>query len=542
LIVGKNGAGKSTITDAITYGLYGKAFRNINKPQLINSLNQKNMVVEVIFKIGTFRYRVVRGMKPNIFEIYQNDKIINQDAASRDYQEVLEKQILKMTYKSFCQVVILGSASFVPFMGLPTGQRRAIIEDILDLEIFSRMNVILKDKVGSNATLVKDAEYEIKMIDQRIKLQKQHLETMMKDVDGLIADLNSKISHDSEHIQQLFLEISENNSTRESMLENVNDDPSKLTTRLSKLNTYFAQLNKKIATLNNEISFLKDNDNCPTCQQEISQTFKCEHIDIKKTAISETEAGLDKVKEEVQKAQTNLNEINEVYRLCTELNVENNVAMSTITALENSIKNHKNDIDKLKEKRESFTTDGNSLVSLDNEKKSLETKKMKLLSEKELYNVALVILKDSGIKAKIIKQYIPIINKYINKYLSAMDFFVSFELDENFKETIKSRFRDEFSFESFSEGEKSRISLCILFTWRTVAKLRNSAATNLLIFDEIFDGSLDGDGTEEFMKILDIAAPESNVIVISHKTDAMLDRFDRVLKFEKVKNFSQLVD
>lgn len=540
LIIGKNGAGKSTITDAITFALYGKAFRNINKPNLINSINQKNMLVEIAFDIGNFRYRVVRGMKPNIFEIYQNDKMLNQDAASRDYQEVLERQILKMSYKTFCQVVILGAASFTSFMGLPAQKKREIIEDILDLEVFSTMNVLLKEKAQNNTTNVKDVDTEIRILDQKIKLQKEHLDIMTKDVNTLIRDLNDKIFNDKQKIEELRIVIQENNSTRENLMEGVEDDPTKLSTRYNKMNSIFDQLNKKVNSIKKEIDFLENNDNCPTCHQDITQEFKCEHIGLKNAAIEDTQDSIHKLDWEMRKTKENMDEINSIFETCSDLNLENTISINSINSLEGSIKNHQKDIDKLKEKRDSFHDEGNSLASLENEKKFYDKQKEKLLSDRELYSTALMMLKDTGIKAKIIKQYIPIINKNLNKYLQAMDFYISFELDENFKETIKSRFRDEFSFESFSEGEKARITLCILFTWRTIAKLRNSASTNLLIFDETMDGSLDADGTEEFLKILKIAAPESNVFVISHKRDAMLDRFDRVLSFDKIKNFSQM--
>jgi DNA repair exonuclease SbcCD ATPase subunit len=542
LVVGKNGAGKSTMLDAITYALFARPFRKITKPQLNNSINKKELVVEIEFKIGSMEYLIRRAQRPNIFEIFQNGIMINQDAANRDYQEVLEKQILKMNYKTFCQVVMLGSASFVPFMQLATGARREIIEDILDLQIFSTMNQLAKEKERSNSTDVKDVEYEMKMVEKQITLQEKHLEELLKDVDALISNLNVKITDAKSSIVTFNESIVENNAERKRLLAEIKEDPSKITTRLGKINALHSQLNSKIDRLSDEISFYETNDVCPTCHQDISSDFKHEHVHSKETVMQETREGLDRLNEEMEKAKTRLDEVNSVYEICSQMNIKNSVAFSSIESLEKQIIQNQNEIKQLQDKRSGFKGDENGLAKLNKELKKLENKKIKLLEEKSLYGAALILLKDNGIKAKIIKKYVPIINKYINKYLASMDFFISFELDENFNETIKSRFRDDFIYTSFSEGEKGRINLAILFTWRTIAKLRNSASTNLLIFDEIFDGSLDVDGTEEFMKILETAAPDSNVFVISHKTDAMLDRFDRVIKFEKIKNFSEIVE
>jgi DNA repair exonuclease SbcCD ATPase subunit len=542
LIVGKNGAGKSTMLDAITYALFARPFRKITKPQLKNSINKKELLVEIEFKIGSSEYLIRRGQQPNIFEIFQNGVMINQDAANRDYQEVLEKQILKWNYKTFCQVVMLGSASFVPFMQLATGARREVIEDILDLQIFSTMNQLAKDKERNNSTDVKDVEYEMKMVEKQITLQEKHLEELVKDVDALILKLNVKIEDSRSQIEDLNESILENNAERKRLLAEIKDDPSKITTRLGKINAIHSQLNNKLERICEEINFYETNDVCPTCHQDISSDFKHEHVQTKETIMQETRDGLDRLNEEMLNAKARLDEVNAAYEVCSQLNIKNSVAFSSIESLEKAIIINQNEIKALQTKRSGFKGDENGLSKLNKELKKLEAKKIKLLDEKALYGAALILLKDNGIKAKIIKKYVPIINKYINKYLASMDFFISFELDENFNETIKSRFRDDFIYTSFSEGEKGRINLAILFTWRTIAKLRNSASTNLLIFDEIFDGSLDVDGTEEFMKILETAAPESNVFVISHKTDAMLDRFDRVIKFEKIKNFSEIVD
>jgi DNA repair exonuclease SbcCD ATPase subunit len=526
--------------DAISYALFARPFRNIRKPQLKNSINKKELLVELEFTIGSSYYRVVRGQIPNVFEIWHNGVMLNQDAANRDYQEVLEKQILKLNYKTFRQVVVLGSTSFVPFMDLPTGARREIIEDILDLQVFSMMNNILKERAGSNVSSVKELTYELKLIEQKIELQKKHVDAMVRDAESLISVLNDKIKSALESITEHDVKVRANSAKRDELLESVQDDPSRVRNRLAKLNALSSQITSKIDSVREDIKFYEDNDVCPTCHQDISHDFKHEHVHSKEQVLRETREGLDKLEDEINLTKEKLKFVVEVHDACSQINLENTVALSTIQSLENQIRQHQREIRELQDKKSSFHGDENDVKKLEREKKSLEKKKSKLLGEKDLYGAAAIMLKDSGIKAKIIKKYVPLINKYINKYLTAMDFFVSFELDENFNETIKSRHRDDFSYTSFSEGEKSRINLAMLFTWRSIAKLRNSASTNLLIFDEIFDGSLDGDGTEEFMKILSLAAPEANVIVISHKTDAMLDRFDRAIKFEKVKNFSQI--
>lgn len=538
LVIGKNGSGKSTLADAICYALFARPFRNIRKPQLKNSINKRDLLVEIEFYVGSTPYMVRRGQVPNVFEVWQNGVMLNQDAANRDYQEMLEKQVLKLNYKTFCQVAILGSASFVPFMQLATGQRREIIEDILDLQVFTAMNGILKERASNNVTSVKELSYEMRLIEQRIELQEKHLADMTRDAESTIAALGDKVASALEAMRDANAKIENNAAKRAALLASVSDDPNKIRDRLYKLTSLSTQLSSKVSSIRDEISFYNDNDVCPTCRQDISADFKTSHVSCKEVNLNETIDGLDRLHLEVEATRDRLNAISRVHEECSELNVENTVAMSTIQGLETQIAQHRREIEELNEKKSTLHGDESGIKKLEREKRSLEKKKSKLLSEKDLYGSAAIMLKDSGIKSKIIKKYVPIINKYINKYLTAMDFFVSFELDENFNETIQSRHRDDFSYSSFSEGEKARINLCTMFAWRAVGKLRNSASTNLLIFDEIFDGSLDGDGTEEFMKILSVAAPEANVIVISHKTDAMIDRFERVIRFEKVKNFS----
>lgn len=537
LIVGKNGSGKSTLADAITYVLFGKPFRKINKPQLLNSLNGKDLVVEIEFSIGSTRYKVIRGQKPYFFEIYKNEVLLNQDAAVRDYQEVLEKQILRMNYKTFCQVVILGAASFIPFMSLPTGSRREIIEDILDLQIFTTMNQLLKEKIATNSSSVKDIEYEIRLVDSKIVLSKEHHEALKRDTEQLIEDLRSKIVDSKKFISKTNEDILSNSRKREELLDGL-DDPSKISSRLGKVNSLSSQLSAKLSRLDEEISFYNDNETCPTCHQLITLETKHEHLESKTKIHLETSEALVTLRDRIVSTKNKLEETNKIYDECTALNMANASLMSSISSCEKTIVSFTKEIETLENKKTSLGAE--DIDKLESEKKALEKKKKKLLQEKEVYGISSIMLKDSGIKSRLIKQYIPIINKNINKYLSSMDFYVSFELDENFNETMKSRHRDEFSYSSFSEGEKARINLAVLFTWRVIAKLRNSASTNLLILDETFDNSMDGDGVEELIKLLDASSEDSNIVVISHKTDAMLDRFDRTIKFEKIKNFSEM--
>ena len=541
LIVGQNGAGKSTILDALSFVLYGKPFRKINKPQLINTINGKNCVVEVEFDVGKKKYKVIRGIKPNIFEIYHNGEMINQSADVKDYQELLEKTILKLNHKSFNQIVILGSASFVPFMQLPAAHRREIIEDLLDIQIFSVMNSLLKDKIATNRTTITDNKYKLEMVVDKIDIHKKHLEAQKVDNTQLIADKQSKITKLANDVTVIKKNVEAfNKEIEELRTKLINKD--KLSAKQSKLQTLQRQIGERVKKTTKEIEFFTDNDTCPTCNQDISQEFKDNMIGDRTNQQTQLVDGLNKLQEELSIVVESMQEFAEINDSIVELN--KNVAVSNNNAKfsNEAIQELQIEVTALQEKTMNIENNSAEIKTLLEDQKALGLAKIELEDEKSVYDVASVLLKDSGIKTKIIKQYIPVINKLINKYLASMDFFVNFELDENFEEKIKSRFRDEFSYASFSEGEKARLDLALLFTWRSIAKLRNSASTNLLILDEVFDGSLDNTGNDELLGILQALTQGNNVFVISHKTDAYLDKFEKVLKFEKHKNFSRIAE
>jgi len=541
LIVGQNGAGKSTILDALSFVLYGKPFRKINKPQLINTINGKNCMVEVEFDVGKKKYRVIRGIKPNIFEIYHNGEMINQSADVKDYQEMLEKTILKLNHKSFNQIVILGSASFVPFMQLPAAHRREIIEDLLDIQIFSVMNSLLKDKIATNRSTITDNKYKLEMVIDKIDIHKRHLDAQKVDNTQLIADKQSKIAKLTNDVIAIKKNVEAfNKEIDELRTKLINKD--KLSTKQSKLQTLQRQISERVKKTTKEIDFFTDNDTCPTCNQDISQEFKDNMIGDRTKQQTQLVDGLNKLQEELGIVVESMQEFAEINDSIVELN--KNVAVSNNNAKfsNEAIQELQIEVTALQEKTMNIENNSAEIKTLLEDQKALGLAKIELDDEKSVYDVASVLLKDSGIKTKIIKQYIPVINKLINKYLASMDFFVNFELDENFEEKIKSRFRDEFSYASFSEGEKARLDLALLFTWRSIAKLRNSASTNLLILDEVFDGSLDNTGNDELLGILQALTQGNNVFVISHKTDAYLDKFEKVIKFEKHKNFSRIAE
>jgi DNA repair exonuclease SbcCD ATPase subunit len=541
LIVGQNGAGKSTILDALSFVLYGKPFRKINKPQLINTINGKNCMVEVEFDVGKKKYKVVRGIKPNIFEIYHNGEMINQSADVKDYQDMLEKTILKLNHKSFNQIVILGSASFVPFMQLPAAHRREIIEDLLDIQIFSVMNSLLKDKIATNRSTITDNKYKLEMVIDKIDIHKKHLDAQKVDNTQLIADKQSKIAKLTNDVIAIKKNVEAfNKEIDELRTKLINKD--KLSAKQSKLQTLQRQIGERVKKTTKEIDFFTEHDTCPTCNQDISQEFKDNMIGDRTKQQTQLVDGLNKLQEELSIVVESMQEFAEINDSIVELN--KNVAVSNNNAKfsNEAIQELQIEVTALQEKTMNIENNSAEIKTLLEDQKALGLAKIELDDEKSVYDVASVLLKDSGIKTKIIKQYIPVINKLINKYLASMDFFVNFELDENFEEKIKSRFRDEFSYASFSEGEKARLDLALLFTWRSIAKLRNSASTNLLILDEVFDGSLDNTGNDELLGILQALTQGNNVFVISHKTDAYLDKFEKVLKFEKHKNFSRIAE
>ena len=534
LIVGENGAGKSTMLDAISFGLYGKPYRNINKPQLVNSITTKRCVVEVEFSSKGKEYMIRRGIKPNVFEIFCDGKLLDQHASVREYQEYLEKNVLKLNHKSFTQIVVIGSANFIPFMQMKVWERRDVIEDLLDIEIFTKMNNLLKEKINKNKEDVIEAKYQINMLEQRISLTKKHLNEIMsmqksdrdaklkkvEELETKLNDLRLQYEGKANHVKHLHESIKDRDTIKG---------------KQRKLNELKMQLSSKVQNIQSQIEFFKDHDDCPTCHQSIDEEFKEDHICEQQEKQLEIKDGIDKMTEHFDEVERRLNEISAVQDTINSINQIMMNLNSEMTSTQNGIKELNQSLEEVPQTQETDDLDELN-ATLGKNKEKHET----LLREKERYEIASSLLKDGGIKSKIIKQYVPIINKLMNKYLAAMEFFVQFELDEQFNEKIKSRFRDEFTYDSFSEGEKMRIDLSLLFTWRAVAKLRNSVTTNLLIMDEVFDSSLDTTGTDEFLKLITQLTQDTNVFVISHKGDQLFDKFHSNIRFEKVKNFSQI--
>ena len=540
LIVGTNGSGKSTILDAISFALYNKPFRKINKPQLVNSINGKELCVELEFVVGNATYKIIRGIKPNRFEIYKNDTLLNQDADSKDYQEVVEKQIIKMNHRTFSQVVVLGSSTYVPFMQLSAANRREVIEDLLDIQVFTTMNTLLKGKVSTNQDDLKQAKYDSDLIDEKINIQNSYIHSLNKDVQNKVDENKAKIKQTQSEINVLDVDAATKNGTIDNLLKRT-ANLDKLTKRMEKSLVLKEKTVDRISKLNKEIKFFHDNDDCPTCKQGIQHEFKSEAITTKQTQVAEIQENLTLLEQDYNNTVGEINKINVIQKEIQTIQQDLAKVQAEITSKKKFIDYLQSEIDALEGNTTNVDAEKAKLKELKKLKQEAEDKKQKLLEEYEILQAASALLKDGGIKTRILRQYIPIINKLINKYLAAMDFFVQFEIDEQFNETIKSRFRDEFSYNSFSEGEKMRINLAVLFTWRAIAKMRNSAATNLLIMDEVFDSSLDSSGTDEFLKIIQTLTADTNTFIISHKTDQLFDKFHNVIKFEKTKNFSRIV-
>jgi len=539
LIVGENGAGKSTILDALSFSLFGKPFRKINKPQLMNTINNKNLVVEVEFDIGKNKYKIIRGMKPNIFEVYQDDKLMNQSAVMKDYQTILEKQILKVNHKSFSQVVVLGSATFQPFMQLTAFQRREIIEDLLDLQIFTTMNSILKDKILENNELINNLSSEKKILSSKIEMLKDHMKEIQSNNDKLIAEKKTRIE-DTDGAIKTLIEKCDIVKDKIKELKEKTVDQESFNKKLNKLNGLKHKIEANLSQLNREVNFFHEYDNCPTCKQQIDEEFKKETVESKSSEIGEIEEGLKKLSEEYESTNKKLQDIMDINSEISDNSLELNSLKTKISSLLEYKETLQGEIDSIKESVKQ--KDDNKLPEFLKQLSGIEEDYYEALGEKKTLQAAGTLLKDGGIKSRIIKQYIPIMNKLINKYLASMEFMCQFELDETFNETIKSRYRDVFSYASFSEGEKMRINLAILFAWRAIAKMRNSVNTNLLIMDEVFDSSLDSNGTEEFMKIIKNLTSDTNTFIISHKSDQIIDKFERVIRFEKHKNFSRIAE
>ena len=538
LIIGENGAGKSTILDALCFGLFGKPFRNINKPQLLNSVNGSAALVEVEFRVGTKKVLIRRGIKPNIFEIHVNGKLYNQDANSRDYQKYLEQQILKLNYRSFTQVVILGSSTFIPFMQLKSKQRREVVEEILDIQIFSLMNMILKIQLKTIVDDMREVDYQYNLTKEKITLQEKYIDEMFMHKEKLIQDKTSLIGGNEEEIFKKSLDIKNHNENNIELLNQITDNDS-VNTKHSKLKDIQSQLKEKHRAHTKLVGFFESNEDCPTCQQHIDEVFKTDIIDKKQGEADRVDNGLKELKDELHKVISRQNDIKKIADKIRENEVHVAKENSSLIQLEKFNATLQSEIDQLIA-GEINKGDHNKLDELKQILSGFDIHKSKLREDKTYAEAARNMLQDTGIKTKVIKQYLPIMNRLINTYLTSMEFYVNFTLNESFEETIKSRYRDEFTYDSFSEGEKMRIDLALLFTWRAVAKMKNSTNTNLLILDEIFDSSLDGTGTDEFLKILNTLGDE-NVFVISHKQDALADKFRSTIKFEKVKNFSHVV-
>ena len=540
LIVGKNGNGKSTIIEAITFALYGKPFRKINKPQLINSINQKGLLVEIEFETGGKSFLIRRGMKPNIFEIFQNDVLINQDAANRDYQDYLEKHILKWNFKSFTQIVILGSRSFVPFMQLPLGGRREVIEDLLDMQIFSAMNTLLKQKILDNKNEIRETSSRIEVVQHKINIHKEYVKSLAKNTKKQIEINQNTIDDYLTDIQNMNIVIEELNSKLEEIYTKLHEYKD-LEYRYSNMYDMIRKVKERISKIKSEISFYDNNESCPTCKQGIEHDFKDTILHDKKISIKEGEETLSVLEKSLsilEKQKTEYNNFQTEYSKIESTIAESKIKIRSMTDF---VKKIEADNERLSKEHSETVSTMDNVQEHKNMLNSLTKSYEGLLADRSTYDVVSVLLKDGGLKSKIIKQYIPLMNKYINKYLAALELLCVFELDENFNEVVKSRYKDEFSYDSFSEGEKSRIDIAMLFAWRDIARVRNSSSTNLLILDEVFDSALDSNGTDELLKILSLVSNQSNIFVISHKGDSLIEKFDNVIAFEKSKNFSHMV-
>lgn len=542
LVVGANGSGKSTMLDAMSYALFGRPHRNINKPQLVNTINNKDCIVEIKFQVGSVDYKVVRGIKPNIFEIWKNGAMINQSSHAKEYQKILEQNIIKLNHKSFHQVVVLGSSSFIPFMQLSTNHRREVVEDLLDINVFSEMNKIIKEKSSRMKEELKDIAYQLDLTKNKIDSQKKYIRDITQINDEEIALKKSEITKAETEV----ISLQEENITASNFIEKesgrTEEAYKKATKKLQSLQQYKTEFNTSIKSVVKDAKFYEENTECPTCEQTIAESVREEKLSSAKTKAKNLQSGIKKVDLEITTAQEIIETQNDLLNDIREQQIIINNNNTNIKRLYSSIQSMNNDITRLTA-REGDLGNANTELNDMHETRNTLTEEKISLNEELSYNTAMSeMLKDTGIKTKIMKQYIPVINKLVNEYLQILDFFVHFTLDEGFIETIRSRHRDKFSYDSFSEGEKQRIDLSLLFTWRQIAKMKNSVATNLLVLDETFDSSLDHDGVENLMKILYALDDDSNVFVISHKGEILENKFDNKLEFYKKKDFSKCKD
>ena len=533
LVVGKNGAGKSTLIDAITFSLFGKPFKKVNKGQLVNSVNERDTLTEIEFSVGTAEWKVRRGIKPNLLEIYHNDILINQDAKSMDYQKYLEEKVLKLNFKSFTQIVVLGSASFVPFMQLTANDRRIIIEDILDIGIFSVMKTLLKDRSLTLKEEMNELDYEIKLLQEKITLQERHLKVREEESKQKRKSDLDKIKETEQQIIKLNKEIDDHQERVDVLMKSI-IDKTNVEKKNQELDNYRSQITKNLRKFVKDKKFFEDKENCPTCEQEIDEEFKKSKMKEVGKGIDEMNYGLSQIEKEIQKIYERIGEIS---KSTQEIQKEESQVVQKLS----NIHAHNSFIQKLSHEMESVQVEveKDSMNILTKELDGSKATRFQYVDQKFYYDVLSNILNDTGIKTRIIKKYLPVINKHVNDYLKDMDFFVNFQLDENFQETIKSRHRDQFSYYSFSEGEKKRIDIALLLTWRDIASMRNSVNVNLLILDEVFDASLDQAGVDDLMKLFNILK-NTNLFIISHKLDILDDKFPDKLVVEKVKNFTQI--
>ena len=541
LILGENGAGKSTLLDALCYALYGRGFRNLKRDLLINSINTKELVVELDFSIGNKDYKLIRGAKPNKFEIWCNDILLNQDASVRDYQEHLENNILKMSYRSFTQVAILGSANFTPFMQLRAKDRRKLVEDLLDITIFTTMMQLLRKRKSNHQLDLKENQHEIAILEERINGLNSQLDALRENRDEKIYKFESTISQTQTNIDKLLGEVDEKTKnvvekTRLITDKNTTEDRLKQTTDLE------SQLERARKKAIADIKFYEDNDNCPTRKQDLTGEHKEKCIQEKNQKVAEIKEAVSTLDNQIGELHDRIQTINTVQSEIDEIQREIGLSQTEIVSNQKYISKLQKEIESLEEEQEGNSDAHEQVLKAEDDLHTLTKKKQHLADNGHYLEIATLLLRDQGVKEKIIKQYVPIMNKLINKFLAQLEFYVGFELDEAFEETIKSRFRDVFKYENFSQGEKMRIDLALLFTWRAVARMKNSVNTNLLILDEVFDSSLDASGTDEFMKMLNTLTEKTNAFIISHKGDILYDKFEHVIRFEKYKNFSRIAE